>query len=114
MPSRIAVIADGDVARNDVNPRSGQPQALGYDPISGYTFANQDLLMNIMSYLTDDQGLISTRTKEIKIRPLDREKVKQEKSAWQVINVAGPIALLLVMGLIKASVRRKKYAKSIQ
>src|SRR5690606_26582952 len=36
--SRIVVIADGDIARNEINPRSGQPQELGFDPFSNYTF----------------------------------------------------------------------------
>ncbi|MBS1557397.1 MAG: gliding motility-associated ABC transporter substrate-binding protein GldG, partial [Bacteroidetes bacterium] len=44
-PAKIIVVADGDVARNDVNKREQKPQQLGFDPIMQYTFANEDLLM---------------------------------------------------------------------
>ena len=109
-PTKIIVVADGDVARNDVNPRTGQPQALGFDPIVGYTFANQDLLLNMMSFLTEENGLISARNKEVKIRPLDKEKIKSERSYWQTLNGAIPLALVIIFGLGKAWMRKKKYA----
>src|SRR5690606_16860760 len=64
--TKIIVIGDGDVARNEVNPRTGQPQMLGFDPFSNYTFANRDLLMNAMAYLAEEEGLIQARTKQIK------------------------------------------------
>ena len=108
--SKIIVVADGDIARNDVNPRSGQPQALGFDPIAGYTFANQDLLLNMMSFLMEENGLISARNKEVKIRPLDKEKVKNERAFWQAVNIAMPLALLIAFGLGRAWMRKKKYA----
>ena len=108
--SKIIVVADGDIARNDVNPRSGQPQALGFDPIVGYTFANQDLLLNMMSFLMEENGLISARNKEVKIRPLDKEKVKNERAFWQAVNIAMPLVLLIAFGLGRAWMRKKKYA----
>ncbi len=109
--TKIIVIADGDMARNEVNPRTVQPQPLGFDPFSQYTFANRDLLMNALAYLTNDQGLIGVRNKDIKIRPLDRDKVRTEKVKWQVINLVVPLVLLLLFGLVRAFVRKKKYAK---
>ena len=109
-PTKIIVVADGDLARNDVNPRTGQPQALGFDAMAGYTFANQDLLLNMVSFLTEENGLISARNKQVKIRPLDREKIKTEKVFWQTMNVAMPLALLTIFGLGKAWMRKRKYA----
>ncbi|MCZ8215365.1 MAG: gliding motility-associated ABC transporter substrate-binding protein GldG [Cyclobacteriaceae bacterium] len=70
-PAKIILISDGDMARNDVNPRTGQAQVLGFDRFSNYTFANLDLLVNGVSWLVDDNGLLTARTKEVKIRPLD-------------------------------------------
>lgn len=110
VPTKIIVVADGDVARNDVNPRTGQPQALGFDPIAGYTFANQDLLLNMMTFLTEENGLINARNKEVKIRPLDREKLKNERAFWQTLNMGLPLVLLVVLGLARAWMRKKKYA----
>jgi ABC-2 type transport system permease protein len=110
-PTKIIVMADGDVARNEVNPRTGQPQALGFDPFSGYTFANQDLLQNMVSYLIEDNGLIGVRSKEVRIRLLDKEKVRREKSFWQGINMVLPLVLLILFGFGRAFVRRRKYAR---
>ncbi len=109
-PTKLIVLADGDVARNDVNPRTGQPLALGFDPIVGYTFANQDLLLNMMSFLTEENGLIAARNKEVKIRPLDQVKIKREGTFWQTLNVAIPLVLMILFGIGKAWVRKRKYA----
>lgn len=107
----IAVIADGDIARNEINTRTGQAQALGFDPFSNYTFANQDLLMNIMAYLTDEEGLITVRSKEVKIRPLDRDRISSEKVKWQVINLALPLVAVVLLGIFRAWYRKRKFAR---
>ena len=111
VPTKLVVLADGDIARNEINPRSGQPQALGFDPMSNYTFANRDLLMNILAYFTEENGLITARTKEVKIRPLDREKLQTEKVRWQVINLVLPLVVIVLYGVLRAFMRKRKYAR---
>lgn len=108
--TKLVVIADGDLARNDVNPRSRQPQQLGFDPFSKYTFANQELLLNAVNYLVNGDGLITARNKEVKIRPLDKEKIRTERTTWQVINLAIPLVLLVLYGIARAFLRKRKYA----
>ncbi len=109
-PARMILISDGDMARNDVNPRTGQAQTLGFDRFSNYTFANLDLLVNAVSWLVEDNGLLTARTKEVKIRPLDKEKVKQERLYWQMLNVVAPITIIVLFGMAWAFVRKKKFA----
>jgi len=109
--TKVIVIADGDLARNDVNPRDGKPQPLGFDPFSQYTFANQDLLMNMVAYLTDENGLINARNKEVKIRPLDKQKIKNERNLWQITNLVLPLAVLLIFGITRSYFRKIKYAR---
>lgn len=108
--TRLIVVADGDLARNDINPRTGQPQQLGFDPFTRYTFANQELLLNAVNYLVNGKGLIATRNKEVKIRPLDKEKIRVGRTKWQVINLALPLVLLLVYGVVRSVLRKRKYA----
>jgi gliding-associated putative ABC transporter substrate-binding component GldG len=108
--TKIIIIADGDIARNDVNPRTGQPQTLGYDPFSQYTFANQDLLMNSLAFLIDEDGLIGVRRKEVRIRPLNRDRAQSEKVKWQAINLVLPLILLCGFGFARAIYRKRKYA----
>lgn len=110
-PTRVVVIADGDLVRNEVNPRSGQPMALGFDPFTNYTFANRDLVMNILAYLTNDNGLIQARHKEVKIRPLDKEKIKNDRVFWQIVNIGAPLFLLIVFGIARAYWRRRNFAR---
>lgn len=110
VPTKIIVMADGDLARNDVNPRNGQPQQLGYDPFSRYTFANEELLMNAVNYLVNGDGLIAARNKEVKIRPLDKERIRTERTKWQIINLGLPLFVLLVYGIIRSVIRKRKYS----
>jgi gliding motility-associatede transport system auxiliary component len=107
----IIVIGDGDIARNEVNPKTGQPQPLGFDPLSNNTFANEDFLMNAMAYLTNEAGLITVRNREVKIRPLDRDRVSKEKVKWQMINLILPIVVLVSYGIFRAWNRRRIFAK---
>ena len=109
-PTKIIVVADGDVVRNDVNPRNSQPQQLGFDPLTQYTFANEDLLRNMMAYLTDENGLIKARNKEVMIRPLDKEKIRNNRTYWQSINLILPLIVVLLLGLLISYSRKKKYS----
>jgi ABC-2 type transport system permease protein len=110
-PAKLIVFADGDLVRNDVNPRTNQPQQLGYDPFTRYTFANEQLLMNAVAYLVNDNGLIAVRNKEVKIRPLDKGRIRLEKTKWQVINLVVPVIFMVAFGVIRATLRKRKYSK---
>ena len=109
-PARLIVVADGDLARNVVIPRTNEPQPLGFDPFTNYTFANEDLLLNMLAYLTDGSGLILARNKEVRIRPLDKERIAGERTLWQVVNLGFPLLLLIALGLVRNTLRRKRYA----
>jgi len=108
---KVIVVGDGDFIRNDVNPRNGMPQELGKDPISGRVFANERLVTNMVAYVTDQGGLITTRSKEIDARPLKKDKVKSERTKWQVINLASPVVVIVLCGLILSWIRKRKYAR---
>lgn len=110
LPTSLIVISDGDLSRNDINRRTGEPVPLGFDPFTNYTFANQDLLLNMIAFLVDENGLIRARNKEIRIRPLNREKIASEKLMWQLVNLAVPLALLVIFGIARAYGRKKKFA----
>ncbi|HRJ29695.1 MAG TPA: gliding motility-associated ABC transporter substrate-binding protein GldG [Cyclobacteriaceae bacterium] len=109
-PSKIIVVSDGDMARNDINPRSGNPQQLGFDPFTNYTFANEEFLLNAIAYLTDENGLIKARAREVKIRPLNKEKVRTEKLKWQVINLVLPVVVLILYGILLLYWRKRKFS----
>lgn len=110
-PAKMIVIGDGDIFKNQVSGQNGTPFPLGYDRYSQRTFGNKALLLNIVDYFTDDDNLIALRNKEVKIRLLDKGKIKLEKTKWQLINVAAPILLLIFFAIFQHYYRKYKYAK---
>jgi ABC-2 type transport system permease protein len=111
VPTKMIVIADGDVIRNDVQTSSGKAYPLGYDKYTNQTFGNKDFILNCMNYLCDDSGLISVRSRELTLRLLDKKKMKTERLKWQIINVCLPLLLLLIYGLIHFLRRKRKYGR---
>lgn len=110
LPSKVIVIGDGDVIRNDINYRTGQPLPLGFDAATNYTFANRDLLLNALAYLTQEDGLIQARNKQVMIRPLDKTLIRDSHFRWQLINLILPLVILAGFGMIRAYLRKKKFA----
>ncbi len=110
VPTSLIVVSDGDLLRNDVNRRTGEALPLGFDPFANYTFANQDLLLNMIAYLVDRDGLIRARARSVATRPLNRERIADERLKWQVINIGCPLVLLVVFGVARAYWRRRKFA----
>ncbi|MEJ7643997.1 MAG: gliding motility-associated ABC transporter substrate-binding protein GldG [Chryseolinea sp.] len=110
VPTKIIVVGDGDIIRNDVNFRTRQPRPLGFDPSTNYTFANRDVLINSLAHLTQADGLIQVRDKQVKIRPLDKARIKDSHVRWQIINLVMPLAIIVCYGLVRAYLRRKRFA----
>ncbi|MCP4460616.1 MAG: gliding motility-associated ABC transporter substrate-binding protein GldG [Cytophagales bacterium] len=107
--SRIVVISDGDIIRNEFDLESGKPLDIGVDPYAEQNYANGELVTRLLDYLTDEDGLVMVRAKEIKIRPLDKVRVKEEKVKWQMINVVLPLVLIVLLGGLKYYLRKKKF-----
>lgn len=109
--TRLVVVGDADIAFNEVNTRTGNPWPAGYDPVTRQTFANQDLLLNMISWLADEQGIISARTRKVTLRMLDKTRIREERLYWQFFNLGIPIILmsLLVLGL--HAWRKRKYTR---
>lgn len=111
-PTAMIVVADGDIIRNQFDIRTHKPLPLGFDQYTGITYTNKEFIENAISYLVDGEGLIDIRSRELKIRLLDATKVNKERVKWQVINTVIPIAIIIVLGLVMAFARKKKYSKT--
>jgi len=109
--TKMIVIGDGDVFKNQVVEKDGTPLPLGFDRYSQRTYGNKALLLNIIDYFTDEDNLISLRDKEVKIRLMDKGKIKIEKTKWQFINVVAPLLLLIFFAIFQHYYRKYKYAK---
>lgn len=107
--TRMIVVADGDVARNEISRENQQVRPLGYNPFERYVFANKDLLTNAIEYLLDDSGIIEARGKEVRLRLLNKAKAQQEKTFWQLLNLLVPLVFLALFGLAYHTWRRRTY-----
>ena len=117
----MIVIGDGDIIRNQLaqldyakknNKRIGSPLPLGYDQYTNITYGNKQFIENAVSYLIEGEGLISIRSRELKIRLLDMNKVNSNPMKWQLINVVLPSALMIILGIVLAILRKRKYQKA--
>lgn len=108
--SKIIVCSDGDIPVNDFDRKQNTPLPLGFDKYSGNTFANKDFVLNAVDYLLDDNGVITARNKEIVLRPLDKAALQDDREYWQAINLILPIVVLVLAGLLKSFLRKKRYA----
>ena len=106
----MIVIADGDVVRNDF--MNGQLLPLGYDKYTRQMYGNKEFLINCVNYLCGDEDLIPLRSREVIMRRLDVAKIEREKTAWQIVNVALPIVIIVLFGVLLAVLRKKTFTKT--
>lgn len=109
VPTKIIVCSDGDLIVNEVSQKTGNPLPLGYDKTTQHTFGNKDFVMNAIDYLIDEDGVIQAKGKEVKLRPLDKLRSRDERTFWQMLNIALPVGLVIILGFILQWWRKKEY-----
>lgn len=111
VPTRMIVVADGDIIRNEVRRTAtgNIPLPLGQDRYTKQTYGNKDFILNAVNYLIDDINLMNIRSKELKLRLLDKNRAKREKIMWQFINVVVPVLFVIFFGVVVVVFRRRKY-----
>jgi len=109
-PTKMIVISDGDLARNQLD-KNMMPVELGYDQRTGNLYDNKDFMMNCINYLLDDTGLINIRSKDLDLPLLDKEKVYENYSTTQFVTIGLPILILVVFGLAFTFIRKRKYSR---
>lgn len=108
--SRIVIFSDGDIFQNELSEKYG-PMEMGTYMFSPYIFNNSSLLMNVMEYLCDENNLLEARTKYYEPSLLDRKRISNESTTWQIINIGVPVLLVLIFGITFTFIRKKKYSK---
>lgn len=112
-PTKMIIIADGSVITNKVNYSTNPPrfQNLGYDRVSRRTFGNKEFLINSIFYLNDDRGIMQLRGRALKLRVLDKVKLREEIGFWQFINVVLPLLAIALFGLIFNAIRKFHFSR---
>lgn len=109
-PTKMIIVADGDIAKNEYQKGTGMIFPVGYDMYTKQQFANKTFLLNCMNYLLDDEGLLQLRSREVKLRLLDKKKTATQVAKWKFTNVGIPLILIICFGLIQYYIRKKKYS----
>lgn len=104
----MIVVSVGEAFSNGYTAKDGV-LPMGYYSYSREFFANRNFLLNCLEYLTDNSGVLEARSKDVKVRLLDRGRIKGEETMWQVVNVAIPIAVILVFASAYLFFRKRRY-----
>lgn len=108
-PGKQIVVADADIVTNEVSQTTG-PMPMGELQMENYRFANREFLANSVDYLVSGNGLFEARNKDFVLRLLDKKKLSEEKTFWQVMNIGLPLVLVLLLGVFFQWRRKTKYA----
>lgn len=111
--NKMIIVADGDFVLNDVIKNEPIPMGMNaftYGSQYEYRFANKDFLQNCLDYLVDQSGLSEAKAKDYSLRLLDSKKLKEQKTYWQLLNIAAPVLLVILFAFIYQWLRRRKYS----
>ncbi len=107
------VISDADFMKNKYDPNSDRISPIAYSDWEKKAYAgNKSLIVNAIEYMCDDFGLLEARSKDFKLRLLDKVKTRTEKTKWQTINLVMPLIILWLFAFLFYLWRKRKYASS--
>jgi gliding-associated putative ABC transporter substrate-binding component GldG len=109
--NKMIVIADGDLALNQVSRTDG-PLAMGMNSYTRQQFANREFLLNSIEYMVDNSGILETRSKDYTLRLINKTSIEEDKSFWQLINIILPLLCIIAGVAVYQIVRRKAYTKA--
>jgi ABC-2 type transport system permease protein len=116
VPTKMIVVSDGDIFKNQYTFNDGRYMTypLGYDRYTQTTYGNADFILNAMSYLVDKNNLLEIRSRELKIRLLDKTRIQDEKLKWQFINLLLPVFFVGFIGLVLTIIRKRIFTVKIK
>jgi hypothetical protein len=112
--NKMIIISDGDIVLN--GGYKGAPIPMGVNTYTvgtqyEYQFANKQFVENCIEYLINNADLSEAKAKDYKLRLLDPKKTSNERGFWEMLNLALPVLLLVIFGLIYQWWRKRKYTK---
>ena len=107
-PTKMIVVSDGDIIKNDFDSQHKMPLELGFDRWTSKYYDNKAFLQNAMNYLLDDTEFLTLRNKKVQLAFLDKEKVAESARAWQIKVFLYPLLVLVIVILLSGYFYRKK------
>lgn len=112
-PGKMIVAADGDLVLNPVTQNEG-PLQMGMNSYTKQQYANREFLLNAIECLVDNSGILETRAKDYTLRLLDKTKVEESKTYWQMLNILVPIILIIMAVGVYQFLRRSAFAQVLK
>jgi ABC-2 type transport system permease protein len=125
--TKMIVVADGDVIRNDFIVLTDGVIILplktdkyiefinyyGKEELPSF-FDNKDFMVDAINYLTNTRGITELRNREYELRLLDEVKTGSLKNRikWQLINTLMPVLIIIAFGLLYNYLRKRKYTSA--
>ncbi|MEO6231789.1 MAG: gliding motility-associated ABC transporter substrate-binding protein GldG [Ferruginibacter sp.] len=107
-PGKIIVVSDADIVLNQVSEVVG-PLPMGMNKYTRNQYANKDFFLTATEYLANKNNILDAKAKDYSLRLLDVQKVNSQRSLWQVLNIAVPIGLVCLFGIINQWRRKRRY-----
>lgn len=113
IPTKMVVASCSDIIKNDWFERESQMQILpmGYDRVSDKQYGNRDFIVNAVNWLANDDDWLSLRSKEQKIRLLNKQLVYSERNFYVILNIVFPLFFVLTIVGGFNIYRKYKYEK---
>ncbi len=125
---KVLVVTNGSFIANYYDSMPNKTGKMMYRPISfnnlrydevmaqmrmqPLIYGNQEFFQNIVDYMMGDNSVLDIRSKQIDIHPIDKEKVKNQRMKYILINVALPSLLIILLAILLFYLRRRRYARS--
>ena len=72
-------------------------------------FGNQEFFQNLVDYMMGDNSVLDIRSRQIDIKEIDKEKIKEASLFYKSINMLLPLLLILALAFIMNWIRLRRY-----
>lgn len=125
---KVLVVANGSFIANYYDSMPSKTGKMMYRPISfnnlrydevmaqmrmqPLIYGNQEFFQNMVDYMMGDNSVLDIRSKQIDIHPIDKEKVKDQRTKYMLINVVVPSFFIILLAILLFYLRKRRYARS--
>jgi len=108
--TRMIIAATGSIIKNEWKGQreAAHPVPLGFDEVSGEQLGNAEFITNAVNYLAGNDQWLNLRSRDYKLRLLNRQAINEQRGLWEIINIAVPLILLLIAGFTYSRYRKRK------
>lgn len=125
---KVLVVANGSFIANYYDSMPGKTGKMMYRPISfnnlrydevmaqmrmqPLIYGNQEFFQNMVDYMMGDNSVLDIRSKQIDIHPINKEKIKDQRTKYMLINIVLPSLLIILLAILLFYLRKRRYARS--